>query len=323
MAQVEKPSVSLGERLQSLPKPVLYLILVCVTTIPLFFSMSVPSKPEECTMDLYKVLMNIPEGKTVLISSDWTNSTRGESAGSFEAVMRILMQRKAKICIFTAADAQAPQVARDEITAMNADRRNNGEQPYEEWNDYLVLGYFPNAEGTLNAIRANVREAFSGKKAMRPNNGGMASVIDSPVLKDINRVEDFPLVIVSTASNTSNIVIERLSGKVPIAMTVTGVMGPETQVYYSSGQLVGLSKGLKGVFDLELMMTNGVNYPNGDAALVKAEKWKSESVPPTPGKQKVGKGSTYYPTLHFALALLIVAVLVGNIGMIISRRKGA
>jgi hypothetical protein len=118
------------------------------------------------------------------------------------------------------------------------------------------------------------------------------------VLKDIRKVADFPILIVLTASNTSNIVIERLYGKVPLGMMVTGVMGPETQVYYDSHQLVGLSKGLKGVYDMETLMDKDF-----------------------PGQLNKDQGSLYYPTLHFALTLLILAVIIGNVGMALSRRK--
>jgi len=134
-------------------------------------------------------------------------------------------------------------------------------------------------------------------------------VFTSPVLEKIKSVKDFPLLIVLTASNTAKITLERLYGKVPLAMMVTGVMGPETQVYYDSGQLVGLSKGLKGVYDLEILMDVG---------------GKAKGVDLPPGFPKMlnrDQGSLYYPTLHFALTLLIVAIVIGNVGMALARRK--
>jgi len=325
MAQAEPKS--LAEKLQSVPKSVLFLILILCTSLPLFLpEIKVPNKPDEATMDFYHKLMTIPEGSTVLISSDWTNSTRGESVGQFDALMKILMRRNIKFAIFTAADAQAPQVARDEIGVLNTERTTASppQRAYEQWNDYVILGYFPNAEGTLNAIRTNPRKAFAGKKVVPPGQQTAIDAINSPVLKNINKVEDFAMVIVVTASNTSNVTIERLSDKLKgdgkLAMQVTGVMGPETRVYYDSGQLGGLSIGLKGVYDLETMMENGLNTPGPNA--VTYDKFKDSPVPGFPGMPNKGKGTTYYPTLHFAALLLIIAVLVGNVGMILTKRKG-
>src|SRR5690242_327565 len=99
MAQAQNKS--LGEMLQSLPKPVLFAILLLMTSVPLWFGnkLTVPNKPEESTMDFFKEVMTIPEGSTILIASDWTNSTRGESGGHFEALMRILMRRNMKFAI--------------------------------------------------------------------------------------------------------------------------------------------------------------------------------------------------------------------------------
>lgn len=308
MAQVEPKSV--GEKLQSVNRTTLYAILFFVTSVPLFFSgLKVPNKPEESTMDLYAALMDLPENSTVLLASDWTLSTRGESGGQFEALLRILMRKHIKAAIYTTADPQAPQVARDTIAELNKDNVAKGDKPYERWNDYIVLGYFPNAEGTAVSIGTNPRAAFGGRRDIPPG-GVPTDVFESPVLKDVKSLTDFKLVVILTASNTSTVTIERLSGKVPLAMLVTGVMGPETQVYYSSGQLLGLSKGLKGVYDLETMMESGIRIHDKD-------------YPPFTGKTNLGRGSIYYPTLHFALALLILAVVIGNVGMAMGKRRRA
>jgi len=87
----------------------------------------VPNEPEAPTVDLYQAVMKIPENDTILLASDWTNSTRGESAGQFKALMRILMRRKIKVAIYTSADPQAPKVSRDMIGDLNKERRDKGE----------------------------------------------------------------------------------------------------------------------------------------------------------------------------------------------------
>jgi hypothetical protein len=304
------PQKSFADKLQSISKPTLFLILILCTSLPLFFpKVQVPNEPEKPTIDLYQAVMQIPEGKTVLLASDWTNSTHGESGGQFKSLMRILMRKKIKVAIYTSADPQAPKVARDNIRDLNKERTDKGEPPYQEWNDWVSLGFYPAAEGLAVNIGSDVRKAFEGKKATDPATGVPADVFTSPVLKDIKSVKDFPLLIVMTASNTAKITLERLYGKVPLAMMVTGVMGPETQVYYDSGQLVGLSKGLKGVYDLEILMDMGSKTKFGD-------------IPAGfPGAKNRDQGSLYYPTLHVALFLLIVMVVIGNVGMALSRRK--
>jgi hypothetical protein len=295
MAKVER---SLGEKLQSLPKPVLYTILILVTSIPQFFPVPLPNKSSQSSVDVFNLLTTIPEDQPVLIGSDWTNSTRGESGGLFKSMVRILMRRNIKFAIYTTADPQAPQVAKDVIRLLNEERKAKGQKPYELWNDWVSVGYFANPEGTANSINNNVRAAFADKKSP-DSSGAMKPVMDSPVLANVKQVSDFSLLALVTASNTSNVTIERVT-KTPLIMGVTGVMGPETQVYYESGQLKGLAVGLKGCYDLETMM---------------AKRW--------PGKEFVNmdNGAKYYPTLHLALLLLILAVVAGNVGMFMTRKR--
>lgn len=309
---------TLGDKLQALPKWVLFAILLVMTSVPLFFGdkLSVPNKPDQSAIDFYTAAMALPEGSTILISSDWTNSTRGESGGHFEALMRILMRKNIKFAVYTTADPQAPQVAIDAIGRINIEREKAGERRYERWEDWVNLGFLPNAEAATNAIGTDFRATFANKQDIATT--GMRNVFQSPVLQGIEDVEDFPILIVITASKTSTIVIERLYGKVPLAFMVTGVMGPETQVYYASGQLVGMAAGLKGVYDIETLMENGVNNPESKLKVVSTK--SSEPVPGFPGMQNAGKGSTYYPTLHFALTLMILAVVIGNVGMMLSKR---
>lgn len=304
--------MSIGEKMMSIPKWVLYLILIVIASVPLFIKIPVPNTPLEPAIDLYGTLMNLPEGSTVLIASDWTKSTRGESNGHFDSLMKVLMRRKIKACIYSSGDPQAPQVARDAIGVLNMERKANGQPAYERWNDWITVGYFPNAEACANAIANNVRVAFAGKTDYSPE-GAPRDVFQSPVLKNIRKVSDFKLMVVITASKTSNITIERVYGKgVDLAMMVTGVMGPESLPYYSSGQIKGLGVGLKGVYDMEQMLESGIT-PGMSA------KWGV--VPGFPGDANIGNGTRYYPTLHFCLALLILAVIVGNVGMALSRRK--
>lgn len=305
----DAPKKNLGDKLQSISKPVLFLILILATSIPLWIpGITVPNEPEKPAMDLFAKVMALPEGSTVLVESDWTNSTRGESGGQFKALFRILMRRHIKACIYTAADPQAPKVARDALRMLNDEQRAKHLPTYDEWTDWLSIGFFPSAEATEVAIASDIRKAFAGRKATPPG-GTQQDIFNSPVLEKIRSLKDVPAFFLLTASNTSNVVIERLYGKVPLAMMVTGVMGPETQVYYDSGQLIGLSKGLKGVYDLEILMENGMTMKDG----TRIEGFK--------GMVNRDQGSLYYPTLHVALTLLILAVVVGNVGMMLNRRK--
>ncbi|RYG26845.1 hypothetical protein EON82_01780 [bacterium] len=296
MAQTIRPKRGAAQRLQSIPKPILYLVLVLATSVPLFFDIAVPNEPVPESKAFYDNLMTLKEGDRVLIASDWTNSTRGESSGEFDALMRILMRKGVKFAIYSTGDAQSPQVARNEINVISKLEKDAGRREYVPFNDYVILGYFPNSEGTLVGINNNVRATFQGKKDFPPNSPPR-DVLQSPVFQGVKSVADFKYLLVVTASKTSEITIERIK-KTPLMFMVTGVMVPETRNYYTSGQITGLVGGVKGVYDLETLMKDGF-----------------------PGMESKGKGTAYYLSLHFALGLLIFTVILGNVAMFLAGKR--
>ena len=318
MATLDPTPKSFAEKLQSVPKPVLYLVLFLLAALPLFFPVKLPNKPIDASIDFYAHLMQLPEGSKVLISSDWTNSTRGESMGEMEALLRILMRKGIKFVVYTTADPQAPQVARDTIRKIADQEGKAGGYRYKPFEDYVILGYYPNGEGTTSAINNKFLSICEGKKDW-PENSPPRDVLQSPVLQGIKSVSDFKYLIMVTASSTNTVVLERVT-KAPLMFMVTGVMVPENTTYYASGQLKGLCGGVKGVYDLETLMEDGLNVEGPHKVL--SEKY-TDVIPGFPGKQNAGKGNAYYPSLHFALFLLILAVITGNVGMFLSKRKGA
>lgn len=327
--QENKAPRSFGERLMSVNRTTLYGLLIAVTSIPLFFDITLPNQPTPAAIDAFATLSTLPEGSTVLIQSDWTISTRGESAGNMEAALRILMRRGVNFAIFSVADPQAPQVARDVVARINAERRAAGQPEHERWNQWVNLGLFPNAEATLNSFGVNFAAAIRDKTDVAPISGPDGEltfearpVLQSPVFRNVRSISDASAYIVITASGSINVAIERLADKVPMVGMVTGVMGPETLPYYTSGQLRGLSAGLKGVYDMEWLMEFGLNSPP-DRPRVVSEKHRSlGEIRGFEGEINLAKGKRYYPTLHAALFLMILAVVVGNIGMFLTRKRG-
>lgn len=300
-----------AQKLQSIPTRMIYIILMVCAAVPLFFNPKLPNVPIDPSIDFFGHLMTLNEGDRVLISADWTNSTRGESGGQTEAIMRLLMRKKIKFAVFSIGDPQAPQVERDLIARVAEEEEKNVGYRYQPFRDYTVIGYFPNGEGEATAINNNVIKAFAGRKDLPPG-GVLTDVRRSPVFKGIKSLSDFKYFINITGSSTNTVYLERIQ-KAPIMFMVTGVMVPENQNYYDSGQIKGMIGGVKGALDLETLMEEGI--APGDSANF------PEGIPGFKGMQNLGKGTAYYPTLHVCLFLLILAVIVGNVGMFLARKE--
>ncbi len=315
MAMNESQAPSLAEKLQSLPKQVIYGILLVTCTVPLFFSVKLPNKPIDASIDFYGQTMKLPDNGRVIICSDWTNSTRGESKGEMEVLLKLLMRKHIKFVLMSIGDVQAPQVAKDTIREVNALEKLTGGTPYKEFEDYVNLGYFAAGEGTILAVNNKILSIAQGKKDF-PEGAGPKDALQSPVFQGVKSVEDFNMFYLVTASSTNRTVLERIT-KCPLMFMVSGVMVPENNSYYAAKQLKGLCGGVKGVYDLETLMENGIN--NGSDS-VESDLYRGEKIPGWPGKGNTGKGTAYYLALHFALALLIIAVIVGNVGMLLSKK---
>ena len=85
-----------AQRLQSIPTQTIYVVLMLCASIPLFFKVPLPNVPIEPSVDFFGNLMSLKPTDRVLISADWTNSTRGESGGETEALMRIMMPARTR-----------------------------------------------------------------------------------------------------------------------------------------------------------------------------------------------------------------------------------
>lgn len=306
------------EKLLNIDRRILYGLLILVTVIPLRCDQKLNNITDDYSNAFYEAVSNIPEGKTVFIESDWTTSTRGENSGHLEALLRILMAKKTKFAIFSVGDAQAPGVFRGVLLRLMEERKTLGLQPYQPFEDYVDLGYFANAEGTLQAIGGDVRKVFE-KKSIRDAEGKQRSAFDSPVLSNVKSVGDVPMYIVVTASNTIDRAIERLSAKTTLACMCTGVIGPSALPYFQSGQLKGVAIGLKGVFDIEYLMANGLNLETKES--VKWSKQPDKTAQPITVGKTLDRGNRYFLSFMCAILLLIATVVTGNVMMFVARAQ--
>ncbi|MCC6686671.1 MAG: hypothetical protein IT205_06755 [Fimbriimonadaceae bacterium] len=315
------------EKLLNINRYLMYLLLALAVSIPFFLPSSctiIPTLTKTSTQDLYINLMQLPEGSTVLIESDWTVSTRGESAGQFEAFLKIARFRNLKFVLLSGGDAQAPQVALNSIARLNSQFKAAGLPELKPWDDYVALGLFTDPASMWQSVTTNFRQAFASKTAFDPAAGQQRSVYESPVLKNIKTSKDLGMVVIVTASASLDIMVQRMSGKgTKIGQMVTGVMAPESLIYYNSGQVAGQSGGLRGVVEMETMMSRGVNYSaDGKEPFVKAPQFSGKIAPLPESLKPLDRGMSYFASLHAALILMIAAVVLGNVGLLMQKKKG-
>jgi hypothetical protein len=277
------------QTLYAVDRRVLYGILIVLASWQLLFPINVPNVELPMSEKFFDHLESLHEGDRVLIETDWTTSTRGESLGQFKAMIRHLMRKKVKF-VCTSIDPFAPGIARIFIDEVKKEEpaMENGEK-YKEGRDYAIAGYFPNAENHVQGMVNNIRKELTPK-----------GVVDTPVMQGIQDISDMKAVILVTASSSITVWYERIRNKAPVGLMCTAVMAGENIPYFASGQLFGMVIGAKGSFDYESLLAK--HYP--DAAV------------------NYQSGKRYMSPLFFALLLLIVSVVVGNIAMVLLRKRG-
>lgn len=306
------------EKLQNLDRRILYALLIVLCSLGLFVRAEIPTKVDQQTADLYAKLMAVEPGKTVIVQTDWTLSTRGENMAHLEALTRILMHRDIKFVFYTATtEAPAVEVSRSVVDRINRERKAAGFKEYVMNDDYVTLGLFPNAEGINQAMGQDLRKAWGDKMVKR--NGQPVPAFETAALKNVRSIKDIPLMVVVTASSTNDIAVERLSDKVELGLMCTGVVGGTSLQYYPA-QYKGIASGLKGAYEMEYMMKNGINYKVGDKEPAVPNEKIGSVVPPIDKGVTLDRANKYYLTLHIALTLLIGVVVLGNISMIASKR---
>lgn len=317
--------MNLGKKLQGLSSHTLYVLLVLFAGLPLFLTCKIPNEPEASSIDAFATLRTLPKDKPVLIESDWSLSTRGESGGQFEALMRILMRQEIKFAFYS-VDPINIAVARTTIKRLSDENVKAGGKAYQRWEDYVDLGVKPGLEATIKSFDQDMGKALAANRSFKTD-GSAGFAKDSPVLQNVNKLSDFSALVIVTGTGSWQIVTDRLAGKIPIVAMLTGVMSPEALPYHKSGQLAGLSGGIKGVYDIESMMERGLAHESAagapaDAVKTNNAKYAGQYIEGFPGKINIDRASAYYPALHFALFLLIGLVVIGNLGLLINKRQG-
>ncbi|MBL8048405.1 MAG: hypothetical protein JNJ45_06955 [Chthonomonas sp.] len=317
--------MDIGRKLQGLSSHTLYVLLILFAGLPLFLSCKIPNEPEASSIDAFATLRELSKDKPVLIETDWSLSTRGESGGQFEALMRMLMRQEIKFAFYS-VDPINIAVARTTIARLSKENLDAGGKEYRRWDDYVDLGVKPGLEATVKAFEQDMGKALAANRSFKTD-GSPGFAKDSPVLQNVKKLSDFSALVIVTGTGSWQIVTDRLAGKIPIVAMLTGVMSPEALPYHKSGQLTGLSGGIKGVYDIEGMMERGLAHESlasapKEAVKTNNPKYAGKYIEGFPGKKNMDRAMAYYPALHFALALLIILVIIGNVGLLMSKRNG-
>ncbi len=268
--------------LQNIDRQMLYFLMLLAVTIPFFLSIPLPVTTSPQTRALFDKVDSLPEDSFALFGIEWTASTRGENEAQTESLMRHLMKKRVRFAILAFGDPQS------EVNGQKMAERLEKEYSYVEGVNWVNWGYHPSG-AQENTLKAMVQDVVSTMKT----DVHKKSLVELPVMRGIKTVKDFALVLDVTPSNVYLPYIQFVQGpsQVPLGIAVTSVMAPEIYNYIDSKQVIGMIGGLQG----------GTEY---------------ETLLKIPGKATRASLSS-----SFAHILIIGLIVVGNIAMLMEKRK--
>jgi len=286
---------TLAEKLQRIDRRILWLILLIVVAAPTIVPVTVPNAIMPMSRDLWKTVDACPSNKIILLSSTWSNGTRGENKGQLDALLHHVMSKRIRFGL-SSFTPEGSRVALDRIKDLA--RRYN----YVYGTDWVSFGYQPSSTNYIKGINADLiatvkRDAID----KQPLN-------TLKVMRGISSIDNVHMVVELSASGSHMGWVQFLKPEVNLGFCPTSVMVPEALPYYASGQLKGLLWGAKGAYDYEQL--NVENLPPAELAKVGL---KPEDL--------YGTGRRYMGPLSAAFALVILSIAVGNIAMFIGKRQ--
>ena len=269
--------------LQGIDRRIVYIAVVVVLLVPLVMKLSYRTVPTAPARDLYAAVEAANPDKPIIICADWDAAIRAESEPQTMAVIEHIMRRGGKFILMGFVDPQGTQLSHAGIVKLAA--KYPAYQEYGKlWADF---GFRPSgtAQPTLEAIITDVPKALG-----KDSRGTPAE--DIPVMRGVRSMvnKDIPLAIEICGSGMYGIWVTFVYGRarVPVGLGVTGVMAPTIFPFLDSKQVVGMMAGAKGAAEYEELL------------------------------KQPGMGATIMSSQNFAHLLVVVLIVLGNLGYILS-----
>jgi hypothetical protein len=249
--------------LKRITRRTIFLILALVLALSIIFSnvgyiqkinLYILSKSISWTsIKAYEYIENLPEGSVVLLSADYSPSTKVENDPVVQGFLTQAFRKNLKVIAISLWPDGA--VLLENNIRMVALKMNKKEDE-----DFVIGGYVVGGAVAVEKMGINLKNAIP---LLRGSNASF--------LSNIRNAKDLKLVFCVAAGETLQYYIRILGSRygVPVAGGCTAVMAAEMYPYIMSNQIIGLFAGLKGACDYQLIELKDQIDPNNVPESVK------------------------------------------------------
>ena len=240
MSKIQDTFLKIG----SIDRRWIFLIIAAVVIVPLIFPVGLPIRPTDTTKNVYDSIEKLPAGSKVLLSVEYSPSTRPENHPMTISILRHLFKNNHKVFI-TCLWPDGQFMAQD---AINQVAKQEFNKTYGV--DYVFLGFRPGNEAVVKGIVSNLRKLYTVDVYQK-------KIDEIPLMKGINNFKDFDFLFSSSAGFPGTIEWVQYASDptgIPMASGVTSIQVNEVMPYVQAGQMVGVLAGMPGAAEYEALI---------------------------------------------------------------------
>ena len=222
----------------------IFLVLAIAVFIPIIKPIGMPIRATKTTKVVFNTIENLPENSKVLVSIEYSPSTKPENHPMTISILRHLFRNNHKVFVtclwpdgqFMAQDA-LKQVAEEEFGKV-----------YGE--DYVFLGFRPGNEAVVKGIVSNIRKLYTVDVYQ-------TKIDEIPLMDGIKNFKDFAFLFSCSAGYPGTVEWVQYAADptgVPMSSGVTSIQVNEVMPYVQSGQMKGMLAGMPGAAEYEALM---------------------------------------------------------------------
>ncbi len=222
----------------------IFLAIAVVVFIPILYPIGMPIRATDTTKVVFDAIEDLPANSKVLVSVEYSPSTKPENHPMTISILRHLFKNDHKVfvtCLWPDGQFMA-QEALEEV-AVGEFNKIYGE-------DYVFLGFRPGNEAVVKGIVSNIRKLYTVDVHQ-------TKVDEIPLMKDVNQFSDFDFLFTSSAGFPGTIEWVQYAADptgVPMSSGVTSIQVNEVMPYVQSGQMKGVLAGMPGAAENEALI---------------------------------------------------------------------
>ena len=249
MSKIQDTFLKIG----SIDRRWIFLIIAVVVIVPLIFPVGLPIRPTDTTKNVYDSIEKLPAGSKVLLSVEYSPSTRPENHPMTISILRHLFKNNHKVFI-TCLWPDGQFMAQD---AINQVAKQEFNKTYGV--DYVFLGFRPGNEAVVKGIVSNLRKLYTVDVYQK-------KIDEIPLMNGINNFKDFDFLFSSSAGFPGTIEWVQYASDptgIPMASGVTSIQVNEVMPYVQAGQMVGVLAGMPGAAEYESLINQKGSATSG------------------------------------------------------------